>query len=626
MIKEMKKIQMIGPRGELDECIKVLHAIAVVHIETVPQPVGPEEAMFRRLPLEKEKLREKHQLENARENFTTMLGLLTEPSSYERVPVSTLEITDLVAELKPIVEEVKTLHEEEDTLTEELSLVSKYERLLKGFAPIVSRLGGLNNFEIDGLTLDKTREDITGLIQEEIDRITGGTYEMHVTDLDADTIGIVLTYPRKFASDVRQLITGKSISEIKLPGEYQEMPLLSALTAMGRRKQELPGLITDAAEKLQELSGRWYGTIKGLLKAIDDAMDEIGVLAYAGQTKFTFVIEGWAPVDSLPILKAKFRDIFNDKILIRELEIREEDVGLVPVCIKNPRIFKPFEVFLRALPPPRYGSVDPTPYVALFFPTFFGLIVGDIGYGGVITIASRLLKRRFRASEFYSDILSVFTVCGLSAMVFGFLFGELFGDLGERLGILHPLLLHRIEALETFLVLTIGIGVGHVVLGLIIGAANRIYRGRRKEAGVKIAYLILVAAFLFIIAVMYEYLPKGFITPGVAALIIGFAVLVVIEGALGPLEFIKTLGNILSYVRIMAIGTASVVMALVANKMGGVSENLIVGIIAATVIHLFNIFLSVLSPVIQSMRLQYVEFFSKFFEGGGRRYEPFKKR
>jgi V/A-type H+/Na+-transporting ATPase subunit I len=107
---------------------------------------------------------------------------------------------------------------------------------------------------------------------------------------------------------------------------------------------------------------------------------------------------------------------------------------------------------------------------------------------------------------------------------------------------------------------------------------------------------------------------------------LSFIALSVLEGMLGPIEFMEALGNIISYVRLMAVGTASVVMALVANQMGALADNAALGVIIAALIHCLNLLLSVLSPSIQSMRLQYVEFFSKFYEGGGRLYRPFKKR
>lgn len=626
MIEKMTKVQIIGPKGLLDECIKTLHAMAVVHIESVPAGHTVEAAYLRRLPIEKEKLRNKEFLDRAHERLKNTRMLLTRPQTHMAVRVDGSEIESLLKELGPVEDRVKELHARKDELAEEIVVIGKYEKLLRGFAPILPRLGGLKNFDMVGLTIEKTREDVTELLNAEINRITDGNYNIYVEDLDDTTTGVVLTYPKKYDATVRQLLSGRSINEVRLPDEYGEMTLIEALKEMERKKEEVPLVIQEADGELDAIARQWYWTITGLLKAIEDAVDEIGILTYAAQTRFTFVIEGWVPADVFTGVRKKFHGIFTDKVLIRELEIKEQEVDLIPVYIKNPKLLRPFEVFLSALPPPRYGTVDPTPYIAIFFPAFFGLIVGDIGYGAIIFTVSMLLKRMLAKKEFLRDITTVLSVCGLSAVVFGFLFGELFGDLGERLGILHPLLFNRAEALKTLMVLTIGIGVGHVLLGIVIGAVNQIHRRKPKEAGAKITYFILIVSFLVVMGIMTGYLPRALLTPGVIALFFSLIVFFIIEGILGPLEFIKALGNMLSYVRIMAVGTASVVMALVANEIGGLSDNLLLGILAAGMIHLLNIVLSVISPSIQAMRLQYVEFFSKFYEGGGRRYKPFKKR
>ncbi|GMR04605.1 MAG: V-type ATP synthase subunit I [Thermodesulfobacteriota bacterium] len=626
MIEKMTKIQIIGPKGLVDGCIRTLHAVAVVHIETVPAEIGIEDTFFKRLPIEKEKLREKEFLEKASVALKNLLLLLPRPEGCEREGVGAGDIKKVYAGAMRVGGRVRALNAEIDGLKEELTLIGKYERLLRGFAPLVPRLGGLKNFEVTGLTIEKTREDVPGLLSDEISRITGGVYEIFVEELDARTTGVVIAYPKKNAAPVRQLLSGKSISEIKLPEEYKDMTLIDALKRMERRKAAIPGLIKEAQREIEEISRAWYGRFVGLKCAVDDAIEEIGVLSYAAETRFAFIIEGWVPTRKFPALQEKFRETFGDRVMVRELEIDEREVESIPVHIRNPKILRPFEVFMSALPPPKYGSVDPTPYIAIFFPVFFGLIVGDIGYGVVIFIVGLVLRRRLRKKEVLGDIATVLMVSSLMAVVFGLLFGEMFGDLGERLGILHPLILNRVEALKTFMVLTLGIGLGHVVLGLVIGTTNRFLRGRKKEGWSKVITLLLLAVLLAVVAAVYGYLPGEFMRPGIVALVVLFVLLVVLEGIVGPLEFIRALGNILSYIRIMAVGTASVVLALVANRIGGMSDDLIIGIVVAGLIHSLNIILSVVSPSIQAMRLQYVEFMGKFYEGGDRRYRPFKKR
>ncbi|MEE9613321.1 MAG: V-type ATPase 116kDa subunit family protein [Thermodesulfobacteriota bacterium] len=625
MIKEMSKLQIIGPRSLLDECIRALHALSVLHIETVPVE-SVTEGILKRLPLEVDKVKEKDFFERAFERIKNLLFLLTVPAAAAPAEIAPEKIKEFLEELRPVEDEVRALHARKEELTEELSGIEKYEKVLRGFAPVVSRLGGLKNFDILGLTMDRTRQDVLSLLEGELEKITSGKYEIYTRPVDEATLGVVIAYPKKFAERVRYLVLGEGINEIRLPGEYEDIALIEAITRMTRRKEEIPGLVGRVEGDIASLSTRWYGVVEGLRNALQDAIDEIGVLPYCAETKFCFVIEGWAPKDMTSAMKEEFGNLFKGKVLVRELEIKAEEEEIVPVYIKNPRWLKPFEVFIRAMPTPRYRSVDPTPYIALFFPAFFGLIVGDVGYGLIILALGLYLRRRFRERETLRDFFEILSVCGITAVIFGVLFGELFGDLGETLGIMHPILFDRMRALTTFMVLSLGIGFGHVVLGLLIGIVNYMHRGMAREAVGKFSYLVLVVSSVMLIGISMKYLPEGLMTPGLVVLVVSFVVLVAVEGLIGPLELVRAIGNILSYVRIMAVGTASVVMAVAANKVAGLTGSLFVGIIAALLIHLLNLFLSILSPTIQSMRLQYVEFLSKFYEGGGRRYEPFKKR
>jgi len=296
-----------------------------------------------------------------------------------------------------------------------------------------------------------------------------------------------------------------------------------------------------------------------------------------------------------------------------------------PVVLSNPPLFRPFEALISLLPLPRYGSIDPTPFVAVFFPLIFGMMLGDVGYGFLLAAIALLVHRKAKPGSLIYKGAEIAGPCAAFAIIFGVLFGEYFGDLGTRAVGLHPILFDREKAIFATLAAAIGLGVVHVVLGLVLGAVTAGTHDKKKALGQgtsAIMVLLVVAALL----AAFNVLPARFFSPAVIALLVAFPLLIFAEGLIAPLEFLATLGNVLSYARIMAIGTASVMLAIVANQMIGAVGSTVVGLMFALLFHLVNFAIGLFSPAIQSLRLQYVEFFGKFYSPGGRRYEPFGHR
>jgi V/A-type H+-transporting ATPase subunit I len=215
------------------------------------------------------------------------------------------------------------------------------------------------------------------------------------------------------------------------------------------------------------------------------------------------------------------------------------------------------------------------------------------------------------------------------AIVFGFLYGEAFGTLGEKIG-MHPLWFDRASPANVagFLIMTLVVGAIHVTLGLVLGVWEALKARNRSHLLERSGMLLGLVSLFLLVAVLANILPSELRTPAWAGMVIGIVLLGSSLGWLGvimgPIEFIGLIGNVLSYLRIAAIGLASVYLAKVANDVAGTAGNVLVGIIIAVLIHALNLVLGAFSPTIHSLRLHYVEFFRKFFEGGGRAYEPFR--
>ena len=296
-----------------------------------------------------------------------------------------------------------------------------------------------------------------------------------------------------------------------------------------------------------------------------------------------------------------------------------------PVVLSNPRVFRPFELLVRVMPLPAYGTIDPTPFVAVFFPALFGIMLGDVGYGIMLLALGLLIRQEVAPGD-------------------GAPLGGRDGDPERRLHDhlrrplrrvlrrtrggtflgMQPFLFDREEGVLAALALAVGLGLVHVVLGLILGALSA-RRSEPKHAVGKGVTALMVLLIVAALLAAFEVLPKALFVPAVVALLLAFPVLILTEGLLAPLELLSSLGNVLSYARIMALGTASVMLAAVANRMVGALGSVTVGLVFALLFHLVNFAIGLFGPTIHVLRLHYVEFFGKFYSPGGLPYRPFAR-
>lgn len=628
MLLKMIRVQIIGTRAQLDASIAALQRLGVLQIEDATKS-----SALKNLSLDEANLRHQEELGFLAARVDALLQILPASENHAQTadwtpPLTSKDLAEWTREqLDRISPPIQARAQRRDELQAELMSLPRYETTLRKLAPLAVELRELQGFETVALLIDKRFRDVLGLIRVELDRITRSQFEIIARDVDERTTAAVLVYPRQFNAEVQSVLGQENITQLRLPKELAGRTFRDSLVALEQRqftiKEELARIDAEMSERARSLRPQlvaWRREIKNRLQALATRAQ------FAG-TNYTFVVEGWIPKRDLERVRATLDREVGPQVILNQVPTAAGDLEHAPVAFANPPVLKPFEMLVRIMALPRYGAIDPTPLMALFLPLFFGIILGDVAYGALVLILAIFVRRRFTSPTIRS-LAQVLIYGSLWAILFGFLYGEFLGTLGPAVG-LHPIWMSRegsqILALFAF---SVALGVIQVVLGLLLGIWEAWRERHRNELLSKIGMLVILCAIFGIVGVARDLLPDQFFTPTVVIALLGLVMLIVPSGAmglvLGPLEVLETFTNVMSYLRLAAIGLSSVYLAMVANKMAGIFGNLVVGVIVALLLHSLNFALGILSPTIQSLRLHYVEFFRQFYQSGGEEYRPFK--
>lgn len=475
------------------------------------------------------------------------------------------------------------------------------------------------------------------------------------------------------------------IGNILSQNGFQEIPIPEGGGDPSKILADLDGKIADLSDRVLRvereiirLRERYCRDILALEELLTEEVEKLETPLRICASKTTFIADLWVPEKAYPRVKETVERSSEGRAICLKIKKRKNEDE--PVIMKNPRILSPFEAMVRLFSPPKYEEIDPTVMVSIFFPIFFGVMVSDVGFGIVLTILGILfLRGRTLGLEgivsrdglkqmggilFYGGIAG--TLLGL--LIFGEMFGVPFtpaheGELAWGIPLLIPgAHIEKFQNIGDLLALSIMFAGAHLALGLCLGIVNK-YRHEKRHAAGKIGWLMVligvVSAILIFASGMGNRLSRvtvscilyplgimtfplgsvSFPTIPVILVLLGLPVAVAGEGGIALLELFTMVSNIFSYARIAAIGVAEAGIHLGFNMMilptiisgshelTPLSIALIVGSVFLLIMaHMLVFILGSISAGIQSLRLHFFEFFTKFYEGGGTEFTPFGRR
>jgi V/A-type H+/Na+-transporting ATPase subunit I len=639
--QEMTEIEMIVPSRDLLAVTKILSGHGIFHqgdsSYTSPDGNADKNNTWQETAVAYSGLERRIQTIMQTLNIDEGLAPKTE---FETLP----ELDTVRPVVDKIEQDVKKITEQLNAANKQLEQFESTLRQLETVADIDLDISTLHNQRFVYSTLGTIPAANVERLQSSLVRVP---FVFTVLRTDPQKPVVWLAGSQSNADVLERAARSAYLNPMSLPESYEGTPaeIIKLLHTNIKNTQEN---IVELKKALVQLGKTDRDQLQKLLWNVRASRLLTDAIVHFGRLRYTYLIVGWVPTSHLDALIQRIKQI-SKETLVETFSIKRSGENQdVPVSLQHSKLLDPFQMLVTTYARPRYGELDPTWLIAITFPILFGAMFGDAGQGLVLVFLGWLLSnRKVKALRSMASLGGLITICGLASMVFGVLYGSVFGF--EN--VLPALWMRPINNIMTILIIAIVAGLILLSLGFLLSIYNSYIArdwGKLLLDHNGVAGLVLYWSLLGLVGGAFIKIPVPSIIFVITAIIGALTVMFsealkhlmegyhpVIEGGIATyaiqafFELFETvigmLSNSLSYVRVGAFavahgGLSAAIFILADLARGGLG---VVGYILVVIIgNIIILGLEGLIVGIQTMRLSYYELFSKFFTGGGARYEP----
>lgn len=620
--QRMIKVGIVTPNHLLDSVISKLYELKVIQI----QDYEKKEEFDIGKPLEKNEALSESIIKIRSIASNALINLKN-----DEIELNEIEIDEINDFLETTYEELKIKYEKIDYYKKAISAFKKKDYIKTA-----------QSIKIDSQkTKDKDSILFLGFSKKDLEKDVkeiSETSNIYTKDVDGVKLTLILA-PNVKQKNISTLLSQNMFlsldkNEIKKVFTNISTSVETAGIIIDKASKELSAEEKALNDRLKEIKNDDEELILNANHTLEKEIEKCEAPLKFAASKNNHIISGYVSEKRYDEIKEELEELTDGKVYIHQIPIKGHEEA--PILLNNPKPTRPFHALLDMFTIPNYHEIDPTVLMFITFPIFFGFMLGDMGYGLLTLIIFGLMRLKFKKGVM-KDLLNILIISSAVTILFGAIFGEVFGEevlFGHEI----PHLLSRAHQITDLLSVTILIGVVHIALGLILGFINvSKHHGIKHAVTEKLGWILLLPIILWVLAFLNVI--TGFtanivnlITPPliVNASLAGIGVILIVigEGVRGAIELPAILSNVLSYARLMAVGLASVELAIIINEISKELFHKGPLMIAAAILllivgHTINLMLGLIGPFLHSLRLHYVEFFGKFYQGGGKRFVAF---